>query len=152
VRDKSGVIRVAGGKLTTYRAMAAQIVDHVERAMRRRMSQTHTADGLLPGADRSEIVKAMETENSEFAAPMIPGLRYTRAEAVYTMRRELAVTIGDILIRRTRAAFETRDNARSAAPIVADLMARELGWSDQLKQRELERYEREIQRIFSVRE
>jgi len=47
----SGVISVTGGKLTTYRAMAAEIVDVVERALGRRVrTASITGDAPLPGA------------------------------------------------------------------------------------------------------
>ena len=47
----SGLLSVTGGKLTTYRAMAAEIVDRVERAAgRRQLTASVTGDALLPGA------------------------------------------------------------------------------------------------------
>jgi glycerol-3-phosphate dehydrogenase len=47
----SGLLSVTGGKLTTYRAMAAEIVDQVERAMgRTRLTASVTGDAPLPGA------------------------------------------------------------------------------------------------------
>ena len=41
-RDSSGVIVVTGGKLTTYRSMAAEIVDEVERAIGRAHTKCRT--------------------------------------------------------------------------------------------------------------
>jgi len=47
----SGLLSVTGGKLTTYRAMAAEIVDQVERAAgRATLTASVTGDALLPGA------------------------------------------------------------------------------------------------------
>jgi glycerol-3-phosphate dehydrogenase len=47
----SGLLSVTGGKLTTYRAMAAEIVDRVERAAgRTTLTASVTGDASLPGA------------------------------------------------------------------------------------------------------
>ena len=49
--SSSGLISVTGGKLTTYRAMAAEVVDTIERALgRRTLTASVTADVALPGA------------------------------------------------------------------------------------------------------
>ena len=64
--------------------------------------------------------------------------------------RELVCTLGDLLIRRTKVAFETRDNGRSAARRAADDLAAQLGWDASRKERELARYEAEVTRIFGV--
>jgi glycerol-3-phosphate dehydrogenase len=49
--SESGLISVTGGKLTTYRAMAAEIVDVVERALgRTKRTASLTSDAPLPGA------------------------------------------------------------------------------------------------------
>ena len=47
-RDKHGVIVVTGGKLTTYRAMAAEVVNHVELALSRVPRKSLTDEELLP--------------------------------------------------------------------------------------------------------
>jgi glycerol-3-phosphate dehydrogenase len=51
----SGMLSITGGKLTTYRSMASEIVDAVEHALgRKSVTASTTADALLPGAgDRS---------------------------------------------------------------------------------------------------
>jgi glycerol-3-phosphate dehydrogenase len=41
-RDKKGMLVVTGGKLTTYRSMAAEIVDHVESELKRAHQQSRT--------------------------------------------------------------------------------------------------------------
>lgn len=47
-RDKAGVIVVTGGKLTTYRAMAAEVVNHIELALSRRPRPAPTDQETLP--------------------------------------------------------------------------------------------------------
>jgi len=47
-RDKAGVVVVTGGKLTTYRAMAAEVVNHIELALSRRPHPAPTDQEVLP--------------------------------------------------------------------------------------------------------
>lgn len=47
-RDKAGVVIVTGGKLTTYRSMAAEVVDEVERVLGRKVVRSATDEEPLP--------------------------------------------------------------------------------------------------------
>jgi len=58
--------------------------------------------------------------------------------------------VGDVLLRRTHLAFETRDHGRAAAPRVAALMASALGWDAALTASMLADYERELSAVFGV--
>ncbi|HEX2724044.1 MAG TPA: glycerol-3-phosphate dehydrogenase/oxidase [Gemmatimonadaceae bacterium] len=49
--DKDSVIVVTGGKLTTYRSMAAEVVDHVERALSRSPHRAATDREMLPAGN-----------------------------------------------------------------------------------------------------
>ena len=62
--------------------------------------------------------------------PLVPGLPYWRAEAVYAVRAEMARTVDDVLSRRTRARLLARDASAEAADGVAALIGPELGWSE----------------------
>jgi glycerol-3-phosphate dehydrogenase len=153
----SGVITVTGGKLTTYRRMAADAVDAaVERldihgrGSRTRRIRLHGAAGWdakgLPnelatryGGDAHEVL-ALVRDNASLAEAIVPGLAYTKAEVVYAARAEMARTVDDVLARRTRARLLARDASAAAAADVADLMAAELGWSAAERDRQVEEY------------
>jgi len=62
---------------------------------------------------------------------------------------ELARTLGDVLIRRTHVAFETRDHGLSIAPAAAQQLASLLDWN---VDDELQAYRREIEALFGVAE
>jgi glycerol-3-phosphate dehydrogenase len=64
--------------------------------------------------------------------------------------RELVCTLGDLLIRRTKVAFETRDNGRTAAREAVYGLAAAHGWDASRRERELARYDTEVTRIFGV--
>ena len=147
-----GMITVIGGKLTTYREMAEDAVDAAVRlagdAFSRRAGRHRTRRLRLRGAEGWEqaadadlhlaerygseaaVLAAMVEADPSLGEPLVPGLPYRRAEAVYAARYEMAVTLDDVLSRRTRARLRNRDAAAAAADAVADLVGAELGWSE----------------------
>jgi len=62
----------------------------------------------------------------------------------------MALTLSDLLIRRTLAAFRARDHAMSLAAPAADVVAPILGWSAERKAVEIANYARDIARLFTV--
>jgi glycerol-3-phosphate dehydrogenase len=72
------------------------------------------------------------------------------AEMVHGVTKEMALTLGDLLIRRTHLAFESADQARSIAPMVAELVAPLLGWNSRDRDQALSQYEDEASRTFNV--
>jgi glycerol-3-phosphate dehydrogenase len=145
-RGPDGVVTIAGGKLTTYRAMAADTVDAVEVALGRPHRPSPTPALALRGAaavrgdapdhlagrygSEARVIHAMTAADPTLAEPLVPTLPYLRAEAVYAARYEMARTLDDVLARRTRSLILARDASAAAAPEVARLLAGELGWDD----------------------
>ncbi|MET0909126.1 MAG: glycerol-3-phosphate dehydrogenase/oxidase [Ilumatobacteraceae bacterium] len=143
-----GVIGIAGGKLTTYREMAEDTVDQVLATLGRK-ARCRTkrlkllgADGFTAPPDGSPAahlagrygtlaaaVEALVAADPALGEPLVPTLPYLRAEAVYAAREEMATTLDDVLLRRTRAHLFDRPATSAAAPAVAELLAGELGWS-----------------------
>lgn len=177
-----GLVRVTGGKLTTYRSMSAQVVDVVERLLGRARTRCRTAHEPLFGGDVPNVARAIaeattitgdgatgerlvhaygsqwrtvwgQTESEPaFRERVSPERPYVLAELRHAVLHEHARTLGDLLIRRTPVAFETRDHGRSAARGVAPTVATWLGWSDDDTARALASYEEEVTRMFSVTE
>jgi glycerol-3-phosphate dehydrogenase len=77
----------------------------------------------------ARVVAAMVDAHPALGEPLVPTLPYLRAEAVYAARYEMARSVDDVLARRTRAVLLARDASMAAAPDVAGLLARELGWT-----------------------
>jgi glycerol-3-phosphate dehydrogenase len=179
-RGPTGVITITGGKLTTYRVMAAEVVDEVEHDLGRRPSRAPTSNTALPGGDvlstDAAITAARDATGAEDIARRLvhaygsawrevwdraastsggktriaSELPYVLGEMVYSAERELACTLGDLLIRRTRIAFETVDHGWSTAPQIADTVAAVLGWDARRIGVELGRLREELDRIFSI--
>jgi glycerol-3-phosphate dehydrogenase len=161
-RSESGLVTVTGGKLTTYRRMAADTVDEVDAILgKRRRCRTKRiklvgADGYEAPPDTNEpsrhehlagrygteaaLVEQLVDEAPELGEPLVPGLPYLKAEAVHATRREMARTLDDVLSRRTRARLLARDDSAAAADDVARLVGRELGWDDAERARQVKEY------------
>jgi glycerol-3-phosphate dehydrogenase len=158
------LVSVTGGKLTTYRKMAGDTVDDVMQLLGRR-GRGHTARLRLLGAEgyaepstgadmalelasryggEMTAVEALLDEDRALAGPLVPGLPYLAAEAVYAARHEMAQTLDDVLSRRTRARLLARDASAAAAPRVARLLAAELGWSASERDRQVRTYVEEV--------
>ena len=163
----TGMITVNGGKLTTYRHMAADAVDTavdvlgdaVAGRVRRRAP---TAKLRLRGAEghaelaasddpttkvlaaryggEATVLLAMIDRDPSLAESLVPGTDYVRAEAVYAARYEMTRTLTDVLARRTRALLQARDASAAVAADVAALLAPELGWDDAEAGRQVDAY------------
>jgi glycerol-3-phosphate dehydrogenase len=167
VTSPSGVVTVTGGKLTTYRHMAADAVDTAVEVLGDDVSgrvarRSPTARLRLRGADgydemaakpdqltrhlahryggEAHVVLAMIERDASLGEPLVPGTDYVRAEAVYAARYEMALTLGDVLARRTRALLQARDATVAVAPQVAALVAPELGWDEAEVDRQVAAY------------
>ena len=149
-RDASDTITLTGGKLTTYRAVAEEVVDLVQATLGMRVTRSRTAREALPGADReSEIAEIIGAEPA-LARPLASDCDVRAADLVHSVRHEHALTLSDLLIRRTQAAFRARDHALSLAAPAADVVAPLLGWSSEMKESAIADYAREVARLFTV--
>lgn len=139
VHAEDGSVRITGGKLTTYRVMATQVVNAAATLLGRQLPKSQTGERPLP---RQADIGTGDS--------IVPGVAYRMNEMRVGVQQELACTLGDLLVRRTKVAFETRDNGRAAARRVADYVAPMLGWDASRRERELARYDAEVGRIFGI--
>jgi glycerol-3-phosphate dehydrogenase len=170
VDPASGLITIMGGKWTTYRAMAQDTVDAVERHLERKPAVCRTANHALVGSDgsmpdspqslarefgiseasaghlrakfgaRAVDVMALARANPDLRAPLVDGLAPLKAEVVFCARNEMAISIEDILARRIGLEFYGWRESVAAAPRVAELLAGELGWPSEMKDRAIQQY------------
>lgn len=138
----SGLLTVTGGKWTTYRKMGEEVVDHAEQLVMFTHRPCQTESLPIHGSTTSERhanstlaiygadaagVESIATANPQLADKLHPDLPYNKAEVVWHARYEMAVSIEDVLSRRTRALLLNARAAIEAAPTVAALLAEELG-------------------------
>ena len=80
------------------------------------------------GSELTEI-KTLISQDKRLGEPLIAGLSYLKAEAIFAVRNEMARTLDDVLTRRTRARIINRPATIASARSVAELIAPELKWS-----------------------
>jgi glycerol-3-phosphate dehydrogenase len=173
VEGEDGMLTVAGGKLTTYRRMAEDVLDRIEA--REDRPATHPTRRLMlaggeglaetrpavldralslglaaeiaehllraHGADALGVLDLIAADRA-LGEPLAAGLPYLRAEVVRAVRAEQALTVEDVLARRTHVALEDRLRGVGAAADVAALMAAELGWDTEERKRQVCAYRR----------
>jgi glycerol-3-phosphate dehydrogenase len=122
----AGVITITGGKLTTYRKMAEDTVDVAVKALG---SKARCKTARLKLLDDHAAIDALVADDASLGEPLVSGLEYRKADAVYAARHEMVHSLTDVLARRTRALLLDRDAAVAAAPAVAALIAPDMGWS-----------------------
>jgi glycerol-3-phosphate dehydrogenase len=151
----SGMLTITGGKLTTFRRMAAQVVDRIGERQNRQaecrtddipLGMTARPDDLetkveLPegAADQlafryghaARAVLDICEERPELAEPIVPGHPDLLAEVVIAARREQARSVADVLLRRTRLGLVAAPQLRDADSVgtVARILGGELDWS-----------------------
>jgi glycerol-3-phosphate dehydrogenase len=150
IERKDRTVTITGGKLTTYRVMAAQVVDVVQDVLGQPRLHALTDERPLQDGGAVDDGGGMVVGGPPDLAEVEPGLRYPMFLMRVGVEAEHACTLADLLIRRTHIAFETRDNGRAAARRVAEYLAPLVGWDETRRQRELERYDAEVERIFTI--
>ncbi len=152
----SGLITITGGKWTTYRRMAEDVIDHAE--MLGGFGMRHCITPSLPihgsatvldphdplavyGSDAAEI-RTLALQQPELAGQVHPRLALTCAEVIFHTRHEMARTVEDVLSRRSRSLLLDAQASMSAAPRVAALMATELHWTPARTTHEIDHFQK----------
>ncbi|QSB13942.1 glycerol-3-phosphate dehydrogenase/oxidase [Natronosporangium hydrolyticum] len=170
-----GLFVTAGGKYTTYRVMAADLIDaavrdlgDVEPSVTKQLplvgaagyhelwhDRQRLADrGRLPIETVEHLLNRygsaigdlflMLAEEPELADPIPGAEQYLKVEARYAVTHEGALHLDDVLSRRTRITIETPDGGLAAASAVIDVIAPVLGWDQEARRAELDRYRQQV--------
>ena len=141
VESDNGLITVVGGKWTIFRRMGQDVLDYIESGKIAQKTSKTSNELLVDACETTESyplsvygnmadeVKVIQKELNNFDL-LHNDLPYYQAEVMYQARAEKAKTVEDVLARRTRAVFLDIKASIEAAPLVANLIASELGKSD----------------------
>ncbi|MCE6991349.1 glycerol-3-phosphate dehydrogenase/oxidase [Dyadobacter sp. CY323] len=173
----SGLVSLLGGKWTTYRLMAKDTIDQVDELFSK-VNTCKTADHILAGGEnysfdlwtslkgkylldedickhlvkkygsRAEGVALLTLTNPELKDRLCASYPYIKAEVVYAVRTEMAVTPRDFLARRIRLEITDWNETLKCLPVVTGLMALELGWSGQEKQKQEQDYDLQVRKFI----
>lgn len=152
--SNSGLITVTGGKWTTFRKMAEEVIDQAEVVAELGGRPCRTYDLRIHGCPENTMdepglgtygsdagaVRALAAARPEWASLIHPSLPYSVAEVVWAAREEMALTVEDVLARRTRALLLDARASIEVAPTVAKLMAAELGHPQDWEKRVVQDY------------
>jgi glycerol-3-phosphate dehydrogenase len=180
VDAQSGLISIMGGKWTTHRAMAEDTINAVQKSLGLAATPGVTLDHPLYGSagytpeywqsvardyrlpeqtarhlsqkfgTHATKVLQMAKDDPALAAPIVSGFAPLRAEIAYCARNEMAITIEDVLMRRTGLQFYSWRAAISAAAPTAAILANELGWSADFERFAAEEYRKKISRLIQL--
>lgn len=178
-RRVRGLYSIIGGKLTTHRALAEDVMSRVAKRLGLRDTRSPTRQRSLPGGgtpeERRALLEVVETglgsqqaerlwriygrmggavnslvaQNPELGAEICPHTRTLAAEVVHAIESEWAVTLEDILQRRCMAGLG-RDFGLAAAQAAAACLTRLSIWDRSRAEQELADYRRYAAR-FRVR-
>ncbi|MGH7625014.1 MAG: glycerol-3-phosphate dehydrogenase [Gemmatimonadaceae bacterium] len=177
-----GLLTITGGKLTTYRSVAEDVVREAAKSLGQRDARAGTERVALPGGAMTSCddeidaaltkvgsrdvarhlvhshgtewqdVWALAASDDALRAPLLPELPYIVAELHWAVGQEMALTLSDLLIRRLHVAYETADHALALAPSVARTVAPLLGWTTTERDLQLAEYAEAVERMFAVEE
>jgi len=171
--DNDGLISVAGGKLTTHRSMAEDVIDLVSARLERTTATptkerplgppTHPlADFTTMGFDEASALHlqarfAPEQVRRHLEAPrardrIVDDLAHVWVEVEVAIHEEMAMTLVDVLVRRLGLFYEARDQALGVADEVAERMAETLGWDPSRVERETRLYRERVAEHRKFRE
>jgi glycerol-3-phosphate dehydrogenase len=179
IDPQSGLISIMGGKWTTHRAMAQDTIDAVQKYLNVPVTPTLTrnrpltgASGFTPvywmnlvreynisvqtarhlagrfGTNTPEVLD-LAKKNPELAKPIVAGMAPIRAEIVQGIR-DMAVTIEDVLARRTGLEFFSWRASKEAAPVVGSILAKHLGWSAEQMRNAIGQYVEKIDKYLRM--
>lgn len=192
--SESGLVTIAGGKLTTYRSMGQELVNRVAKRLREEFdvapvhpsatARTMLVEGDSPppiqwkeigapieskdvcddwqaptarrfsddvivhlirthGPEYTRVLEIAERD-ARFAERITEGLPYIWAEVQYALEQEMAMTVVDVLARRTHILLESRENGIQGASQVAAWLGESLDWDKSAIENNLRAYEEQV--------
>ena len=154
VISSSNLVSIIGGKWTTYREMGEDAVNKLavlaELPKKESVTKKLHIHGYKQDIDFQNYlyfygsdIKGIENlifSNPELSDWISEDLKINRAQVVWAVKNEYARTIEDVLARRTRALFLDAKESIRMAPIVAGIIAKELGYTSEWKEAEIQKF------------
>lgn len=152
--SESGLITINGGKWTTYRKMAEDVLEVAIANAGLAATQCKTGElrlhGYLPGTDFNsnsyyygsdlEEVERLCASRPEYSKQIHKDLGTKAGEIIWSVKSEMCMTLEDALSRRTRSLLLNAKATMEAAPGVAKLMAEEMNQDEHWENEQLQEF------------
>lgn len=162
--SSSQLITITGGKWTTYRKMAEDTIDEAISIGKLKKNPCKTQDLKIHGfknpgenSDYLDIYGSDSTSIQDLASKvpelnekLHPAFPHIKAEVVWVVRNEMAMTVEDVLARRLRILFLNGKVAMEMAPAVAKLMAAELNYDKAWQEEQIMKFKEVAQNYITV--
>jgi glycerol-3-phosphate dehydrogenase len=123
----SGLITITGGKWTTYRKMAEDAVNNAIFIGKLMHTKCVTKDlSIFKPTLKSSILHQIVSEDPEMKQLIHEKFDFIKAEIIYAIRHQMAMSLEDILARRIRILYLDAKVAIQVAPEVASIMSKEM--------------------------
>jgi glycerol-3-phosphate dehydrogenase len=172
--DDDGLVIIAGGKLTTYRTMAAEVLEATRQHLKAKgvhlegctTETRHLVGGgpavppkaevgrILGGARCAylqgrygsdwDAVARLLLDDSSLAESVVPGLPFVWGDLLHAIREEGALTLEDLFARRTEILLKAPDQGLECLEAAADLAGSQLGWDADRRRAEIASYQRVV--------
>ena len=153
--SSSNLITITGGKWTTYRKMAKDAVNNAAFVAKLPIVKCATRNLRLHGYDNNilygsefsvygsdaVLIRKMIADDPSLGERIHPSHNYCKAELVWAVSNEMAMTVEDILARRSRMLFVDARAAIASAEPVAKLMAEQLGMDAAWREDQVRRFQ-----------
>jgi glycerol-3-phosphate dehydrogenase len=150
----SGLFSITGGKWTTYRRMAQDVIDKAILLNKLPKKSCKTKDlaihGAMPTSNRENHLYIYGTDqkgmtelikdDAAMGERLHERLPFLKAEVVWAARYEMARTVEDVLARRVRVLFLDAQAALDSTEEVATILAKELNRSEAWKNQQVEAF------------
>ncbi|MCP9754221.1 FAD-dependent oxidoreductase [Lacihabitans sp. CCS-44] len=174
IDEESGLVSLLGGKWTTYRLMAQDTCDAICEILGYG-NLCKTKDFKLLGSqnvfqtkrpenfplecfehlkssygDQTPKIMNLIENRPELLSKIHVDYPFIKAEVIYTCQYEMAQTVRDFFARRTRWEILDWNACLESVESVLDLMAEELGWDEERKDKEMNAYKALLMHFKSV--
>ena len=109
-----------------------------------------TVEHLINSYGRNHMeVLALGLRDQQLLEPLGPGCRAIKAQVIYGVEDEMALTLQDFMGRRTDLMHF--NGQRGLSVVAAKLMGKALGWTRGRRQAEIRRYQQAVEEMFHFR-
>lgn len=167
--DDSGLVSITGGKLTTFRKMALELLKTVKNYLPTH-SKPNNKDLIFHKVDPNcffdkdltisqkerilgrygENAQSLLEEASSDELTCIPNTKTLWAELKWAARSEAIVKLEDLLLRRVRLGLILPGGGINEMPQIRRICQSELGWSDSKWDQQVDTYLKHLTSFYSL--